>query len=264
MDWYYAIGDSKQGPVSEEKMRELVEAGFVGGDTLVWSADLPGWERASEVPALAPTVAARQVAVVVPARSDTSGVDKAETTQPAPYEDTEPHPWLRFFARIYDTWLFALAFTFGALIVLEATAPRLSEAFFEMDRALFSLLLLAAFIPIEALALSSHGTTPGKWLFGLRVMPAKGGRPSYSLALKRAAMVWWRGLGMGIPIVALITQARAHSKLTSVGQTSWDRDTDQMILHRPATSGRVALAVGVGIVLLAIYSFLSAYSATGY
>ena len=179
-------------------------------------------------------------------------------------EPSRVHPWARFCARSIDYMLFALAFGIGALIILETTAPRLSVAFFEMDQLLFGLLVLAALIPIEALLLSSHRTTPGKWLFGFRVVPAEEGRPTYSIALKRAAMGGCRGLGMGIPIVALITQARAHSKLTSAGQTSWDRDTEQMILHRPATGMRAALAVGVGIVLLLICSLLNAYGASGY
>ena len=75
-----------------------------------------------------------------------------------------------------------------------------------------------------------------------------------------AAMVWWRGLGMGVPVVMLVTQARAHSKLSRGDATSWDRDTGQVVLHRSMSGGRAALAVLSGIVLFAIYAFLNAYS----
>jgi uncharacterized RDD family membrane protein YckC len=263
MDWYYAIGDSKQGPVSEEKLMELVEAGFIGADTLVWSADLPAWT---------PLRAVRELDTAPePAAEVASGAFDQEFTQaptpvavPSPEEDTEPHPWLRWLARIFDMWIFALAFGIGAAIVLEITAPRLSEALFGLDDYVFGLIVLGALIPIEALFLSSHGTTPGKWIFGLRVMPVEGGKPSYTTALKRAALVWWRGLGLGLPIVMLVTQAHAHSKLKSTGQATWDRDMDQVVLHRPMSGPHVALAVGLGIVLLVIYAFLNAYGASGY
>jgi uncharacterized RDD family membrane protein YckC len=264
MDWYYAIGEAKQGPVGAEKMRELVETGFIGPDTPVWSPDLPAWmplRNVGEPWAITPSVAVLESepeAQVAPA--DLPG----DASGPADDESTEPSPWRRWLARWFDIWIFALVFAVVAFSALEITSPRLADALFETNDALFGLFVVAALIPIEALLLSSHGTTPGKWIFGIRVMPVEGGRPTYATALRRAMLVWWRGLAIGFPIVTLFTQAHAYSKLKGDGETTWDRDTGLRVLHRPMSGGQIALAVGVGLTLLVIYTFLNAYGASGY
>ena len=258
MEWYYAIGETKRGPVPEEELRHLVASGQIGAETLVWSADLAGWTPLRDVARLAVFLR------IDPETPDDAGPGTVERPEPAGWEpaetDAEPHPWLRWLARIYDTWLFALAFTIVALLVLETTVPAVSTWLFDLPDLVFGMIVMAALIPMEAFLLSIHGTTPGKWLFGLRVAPESGGVPSFSVALQRALMVWWRGLGLGLPLVMLFTQVHAHSKLSSDGATTWDRDTGQVVLHRSMSGGRAALAVLSGIVLFAIYAFLNAYS----
>ncbi|MDL2320271.1 GYF domain-containing protein [Alistipes sp. OttesenSCG-928-B03] len=47
---YYAVIDSAQaGPFPEEELVQLVAAGKLTGETLVWKAGLPAWVRAQEV-----------------------------------------------------------------------------------------------------------------------------------------------------------------------------------------------------------------------
>lgn len=50
---FYAVIDSAQaGPFSEEEIGQLVAAGRLTGDTLVWNAGMPAWVYACEVPAV--------------------------------------------------------------------------------------------------------------------------------------------------------------------------------------------------------------------
>ena len=44
MDWFYAVNDQQNGPVSEARLDELLRSGAINGDTLVWRKDLPGWQ----------------------------------------------------------------------------------------------------------------------------------------------------------------------------------------------------------------------------
>lgn len=43
MEWYYAEGEERQGPVSEAVFEGLVAEGKIGMDTLVWNESLSGW-----------------------------------------------------------------------------------------------------------------------------------------------------------------------------------------------------------------------------
>src|SRR6516225_4096368 len=44
----------QEGPFSDERLRELIAAGVVVTDTLVWSAGMTNWAKAAEVPGLMP------------------------------------------------------------------------------------------------------------------------------------------------------------------------------------------------------------------
>ena len=56
MDWYYAQGGQQVGPVAEADFANLVKAGTIHGDTLVWHPGMPEWRLHREVAgASAPT-----------------------------------------------------------------------------------------------------------------------------------------------------------------------------------------------------------------
>jgi len=45
MDWYYADGKRKVGPISKEELRSLVQAKKIHSKTLVWRQGMKGWEE---------------------------------------------------------------------------------------------------------------------------------------------------------------------------------------------------------------------------
>lgn len=49
MDWHYAEGDERKGPVDETTLAALIESGAVRRDTLVWRAGMAGWLEAEKV-----------------------------------------------------------------------------------------------------------------------------------------------------------------------------------------------------------------------
>jgi uncharacterized membrane protein len=55
MAWYCVVDGQRQGPLEEERLRAMIQAGQVKGSDLVWSdAHGPDWVRADSVPVLAP------------------------------------------------------------------------------------------------------------------------------------------------------------------------------------------------------------------
>lgn len=47
--WYYALNNRPQGPVSEDQLRELIETGTVGANTLLWTEGMSDWQPAHAV-----------------------------------------------------------------------------------------------------------------------------------------------------------------------------------------------------------------------
>ncbi|MGB5871917.1 MAG: DUF805 domain-containing protein [Albidovulum sp.] len=43
IQWFYALGSERAGPVDETVLRGMLEAGEVNGDTLVWTGGMPDW-----------------------------------------------------------------------------------------------------------------------------------------------------------------------------------------------------------------------------
>jgi len=50
--WFFASGETQQGPYSEAQLREFIARGAVGADTFVWTEGMSGWQRAGEIPGL--------------------------------------------------------------------------------------------------------------------------------------------------------------------------------------------------------------------
>jgi len=52
--WFYASEGQQKGPYPEIQLRELIARGIITADTLVWTEGMANWQRAAEIPGLAP------------------------------------------------------------------------------------------------------------------------------------------------------------------------------------------------------------------
>ena len=52
--WFYAFDGKQEGPYPETQLRDLIARGIVTADTLVWTEGMAGWQRAGDIPGLAP------------------------------------------------------------------------------------------------------------------------------------------------------------------------------------------------------------------
>ncbi len=53
-EWFYSVGDTRQGPVSDEQLRELAADGTLKAADLVWKDGMPDWVEARTIPGLFP------------------------------------------------------------------------------------------------------------------------------------------------------------------------------------------------------------------
>ena len=144
--------------------------------------------------------------------------------------DTEPHQWRRYGARTIDTLLFGslstLVVTFVGGFVLALIGSDL--VFFFVDPPMWSAFLIFAPLAIagacvaNALCEAAWGSTPGKWIFRLKVLSADGGRLTMGQAFAREFHLFWRGMGCGLPLLSLITLVISYNDLDNDGATRWD------------------------------------------
>ena len=161
---------------------------------------------------------------------------------------SQVHPWVRYLARCIDYLLFSLIAGFVSGIV----APSLLDA----PEIFLNMLLLFIWVFVEASLLSTWGTTPGKWLLKTTLRDLAGSKLTFSRALGRSFSVWWRGMGIGFPVVKLITIIVAYEKLTKEGITTWDQEGGFVVSHKKISTLRVIVTIlfFMGYFLLNVYA----------
>jgi uncharacterized RDD family membrane protein YckC len=87
------------------------------------------------------------------------------------------------------------------------------------------LLWLAVFVlvPLETLFIGMTGTSPGKYLLGLRVLDARGAPIGPARAWQRSLTILWRGMGLGLPPLTVVAIGVAGAQLMGQGKAPWDR-----------------------------------------
>jgi uncharacterized RDD family membrane protein YckC len=189
------------------------------------------------------TACAKCGAALVAASSATS-----ESITPAPTQDKPAvRRWVRFWARIFDVYAFALVVGFSSAFV----APHFFAQFNQIGLSMF---MIFCWIFIESWLLPTFQTTPGKWLFKTKIALASGVPITYSKAQARSFKVWWRGMGVGFPLITTITLIMASVLITRNGITSWDREEGFIVSHETIGVPRIlAAAVFFGFVLLLMF-----------
>src|SRR5262249_50646786 len=123
----------------------------------------------------------------------------------APWSPTL-HPWRRFFARFFDSWLFALVFFFILGVIFpELFQTTQSSATTRGEDYAYSILGLGAYAIFETICLNTFGVTFGKFLYRINIEMKELDQIPFSIALKRSLAVWIRGLAFGFPLLNIIT-----------------------------------------------------------
>ena len=237
--WYYAKMGQQHGPVTKAELIKLFENGELTPEILVWTDGMQQWLPAEKVDGLIP-----QSPEPLPP-SNTPATSPVKNTQPRVHEPecSQVRPWVRYWARTFDLFVFSML----SGIILGPVAPHLAT-----NANILGIVLLFNYIFFEAAMLATRGTTPGKALLKVGIRKMDGTPISYADALKRSFKVWFIGLGLGIPFVSMLTQIIAYNRLITNGITTWDAEDGFLISHKTIGGGRILLLIAVmGSVLLA-------------
>ena len=197
-----------------------------------------------------------------PASGDVASKPAAPVDQSKKFLGGEHHPWRRLFARTVDICTAGLVLFMLLIFAFSATMPEQAAGFAKAieNPIIASVVLYLIWLPAEALLLSLFGTTPAKWLFGIRVAHLGGNLLSFAAALNRSFLVFVQGVGFGIPFVALFTQLFAYRRLTKTGTTLWDTSTTAVVLHK---KWGVFRALACTATVFAVLILMSALNAAG-
>ncbi len=174
-------------------------------------------------------------------------IEPSEILVEQDYVRTKPaqvNPWVRFLSRFVDYSLFCLT-----LLILKQFIPLTSPTSF----AKLIPFEFFAWIPLETLFLFTWGKTPGKWFLKTDLRFKNKSRPEFIPALRRSMSVWWRGLGLGIPILNVLCLLVAYQRLKLTHTTSWDRDDHVHVAHRPIAPWRLTAAAIFASCSLIVY-----------
>ena len=176
-------------------------------------------------------------------------------------------PWRRYFARMFDITIIGFISFFLILLVIGIFATSQFEILFDLIENqsdlfinIFGGIVIVLFsLPITGLLIGLTGYSPGKWLFGVRVVSRNGKPIGVITALKRELNMWIVGLGLGIFVVTFITQFVAYQRLTKKKATEWDEKVGTVVLHRPSGESQnwlMALSFAIYLAVLAGASLL--------
>ena len=163
------------------------------------------------------------------------------------------HPWRRYFARMADLALYSLFWAAIQYYVLRWWSP--NGAFYSI---LIQYCVYTLMFVLEPLLLCTWGTTPGKYIMGLRPGSAVGSRLTYPEALKRTFLVFGKGMGYGIPIYNLVRMFKCRRITLGNELLAWEESASYRLVDLRMFRGWCIAAANAVCIALSVMICLSA------
>lgn len=175
------------------------------------------------------------------ARRYLSGAWRAQSGPIAPVREQTPRVSAarRFWARMLDMQLYAALW--DVLIGFVWPAACFSDAGGWQIAAIA--MTAACMLLLEPALLHWLGTTPGKWILGLRVVSQEGARLTLAQARSRTWGVLWHGLRLNVPVIKLRGLWKSYREYADGATLAWEYDSD--VVQRDAKKWRTAGYIGL-------------------
>lgn len=163
-------------------------------------------------------------------------------------------PFRRFFARGLDLLLYSTLWQLFLIFVLDMNLSNRGSGGELLDAVMQLLLMLI----LEPVFLRLLGTTPGKWILGLRVTGEDGKHLTLAQARSRTWRVFFRGMGLGIPIYNIIRHWKSYRACADGEMLDWEEEST--LLLRDEKHWRTVVWVGTACVLVLSTVFAMAWA----
>lgn len=163
------------------------------------------------------------------------------------------HPWRRYFARMADLSLYGVLWCAVQYLLLRWWPP--NEFFYSL---LTQYCMYALMFLFEPLLLCTWGSTPGKFIMGLRPGNVSGDKLTYPEALKRTFMVFGKGMGYGIPIYNLVRMYKCRKATLDNELLEWEDGSSYVMKEMRVIRGWGIAALQGGCMALVTIVILAA------
>ncbi len=243
MQWYYAIGDQRQGPVDQAEFDRLVATGTIRGETLVWRQGMPAWQPYATVQAGtggAPAVDDGTEACVVsgkrfPRREMINYEGKWISLEhrdayfqrmregiSLPGEKVVPGPfgyggfWRRFVAVFIDGIVQSVVTVPIALLMPLLIGRSTNTTAVVLTQVVVQVLLMAIGVLYDVIFIRKFDATPGKLAMGMKVLRSDGSKLSVGRIIGRhfAHFISALPIGIGYIVAAFDDEKRTfHDRI---------------------------------------------------
>ena len=274
MEFFIASNGQKLGPFSIYRITDMLRDKELSGSDLGWTKDQGDWVPLEEIPAfestirnmrtaereekLGPSITLKDVkaheAATSPIAIDpVTGKKKLRVPQGV-------QPFTRFWARMLDYMIvFSIVYLYAetppmpeSVTFSEIWAQQQEWAQSEAGIKLMTMIIIALFSwqMLEGILIWAIGTTPGKFLFGIRVTKANGEQITIGKSMARSWYAFAVGFGLGISCLPYLGMAFGFFRLMSRGKTLWDEHLNLKTHHAPMGPLRILVAIGAFLVLM--------------
>lgn len=234
MDIWLIQNGEKKGPFHDFEIRGKIENRELDPSTPAWHEGLAEWMPLHKISLFESAFRRAEEEIIPP----TSAQSPQDGPPPVPSTPAIPSafPFRRFWARWLDLYLFAALWWMIMWAVgrdIEAT----------LRNQWIMLFLYVPWFVAETFLLHRFGTTPGKWLLGLKVVNEDGSLLSLAAATRRSSRVLFLGIGFGWDLISLICQIIAFVVTKKLGRPLWDQAGGHIVTATPLRPARILVYV---------------------
>lgn len=222
MEIWLIIDGEKAGPFHDFDIRSKIECGELPPETPAWHEGLATWRPLVLVPLFATVFDSidRQTP-----GEQSAAEDDAPRRRPPPLP-VKPVVVRRFWARWLDLQVYLGFWWLGMWL----TGRNIGDI---LENPWIMLFQLVPWFVVETLLIHHLGTTPGKWLLGLRVLNDDDSLLTLRQAVTRSTRVLCLGVGFGWSLISIVCQVMALVTTQRLGRPLWDHAAGHKVTSKP-------------------------------
>lgn len=241
MDIWIIRNGEKVGPIHDYEVRRQIESGELARDMPAWHDGLDAWRPLGDIALF------KDAFNWVDLGDFESGppLDEEAQARPGAPPPLPLRPVLgrRFWARWLDIHVYIALWW----LCMWASGRDIEAV---LNNLWIMVVQLVPWFVVEAILIHRWGTTPGKWLLGLRVSNVDGTALNLTAATLRSFRILVGGIGFGLFLLALFCQALSFFTARRLGNPLWDHAGGHRVHAAPLVAWRVIAVICIFLAAL--------------